>query len=97
MNNCKPTFPLEIYLFFNRTFHFQLSLGMPPIGPRMVHSNVFQRGLLDDEYVLLSVFLEAILGIFAVFVELDILKEPSERISVPQAFSVSMFYFKSAF
>lgn len=49
----------------------------------MVHSDVFQRGLLDDECVLLSIFLEAMLGIFAVFVKLNILKEPSERISVP--------------
>lgn len=88
----------ETELFPSGTFHFQLSLGMPPIGPRMVHSDVFQRGLLDDERVLLAVFLEAILGIFAVFVELSVLKEPRKReISVPHAFSGWMFYFVSAF
>lgn len=76
----------ETEQFPSGTFHFQLSLGMPPIGPRVVHSNVVQRSLLDDKRVLPSVFLEAILGIFAVFVELNVLKEPSERISVPHAF-----------
>lgn len=91
--------PLGRDHFHSDTFHFQLSLGMPPVGPRMVHSDVFQRGLLDDERVLLSVFLEAILGIFAVFVELDVLKEPGQRISVTHSFlgCVSFFFFFSFF
>lgn len=60
------------------TFHLQLSFGMTPVCPSMVHSNVFQRGLLDDERVLLSILLEAILGGVFVFDELDILKEPGK-------------------
>jgi len=51
---------------------------MTPVCPSMVHSNVFQRGLLDDERVLLSILLEAILGGVFVFDELDILKEPGK-------------------
>lgn len=84
-------------MFPSGTFHFQLSLGMPPVGPRMVHSDVIQRGLLDDECVLLSVFLEAILGIFTVFVELNVLKEPGERISVPHSFSGWTLFFSFFF
>lgn len=51
---------------------------MAPVGPRVVHSDVIQRSLLDDKCVLLSVFLEAILGIFGVFVKLYVLKEPGD-------------------
>lgn len=51
---------------------------MASVGPRVVHSDVIQRSLLDDECVLPSVFLEAILGIFGVFVKLYVLKEPGD-------------------
>lgn len=34
---------------------------MPSIGPTMVHSNVIQRGFLDDQRVFLPVFLKAVL------------------------------------
>lgn len=52
---------------------------MPSICPSVVHSNVVQRRLLDDERVLLAVFLEAILCGFLVFVKLFILKEPGKE------------------
>lgn len=67
-----------IIIFWNSTFHLQLSFGMPPICPSMVHSNVIQRSFLDDKCVLLSIFLEAKFGIF-VFVKLLILKEPEKK------------------
>lgn len=92
----QPHVPSEPELFPSGTFHFQLSLGMPPVGPRMVHSDVFQRGLLDDERVLLSIFLESILGIFTVFVELNVLKEPGERISMSHYISGWSFFFSFA-
>lgn len=66
-------------IYSNGTLYFQLSFGMPSICPSMVHSNVSQRGFLDDQRVFLPVFLKAILwGVF-VFVKLDILKEPVKR------------------
>lgn len=51
---------------------------MASVGPRVVHSDVIQRSLLDDKRVLPSVFLEAILGIFGIFVKLYVLKEPGD-------------------
>ena len=51
---------------------------MTPICPSMIHSNVIQRSLVDDECVLLSVLLEAILGILF-FVQLYILKVPGKE------------------
>lgn len=60
------------------TFHLQLSFGVPPVGPRVVHSNVIQRGLLDDEGVLPPVLLKAILGGGGIFVKFNVLKEPGK-------------------
>lgn len=75
-------------IYSNGTLYFQLSFGMPSICPSMVHSNVIQRGFLDDQCVFLPVFLKAVLwGVF-VFVKLDILKEPvkRERLSMLETF-----------
>lgn len=59
------------------TFNLQLSLGMAPICPGMVHSDVIECSLHYNKCVLFSILLEAILGVF-VFVKLLILKEPRE-------------------
>lgn len=64
--------------FSSGTFHLQLSFGVPSVCPGVVHSDVIQCSLLDDECVLLSILLEAILGIF-VPVKLNILKEPGNE------------------
>lgn len=63
------------------TFHFQLSFGMPSIGPGMVHSYVLQGRLLDDECVLLPIFLKAILCWLCISMKFLVLKEP-EKASV---------------
>lgn len=48
-------------MYSNVTLYFQLSFGMPAICPRVVHSNVIQRGFLDDQRVFLPIFLKAVL------------------------------------
>lgn len=48
-------------IYSKGTLYFQLSFGVAPICPSMVHSNVIQCGFLDDQSVFLSIFLEAVL------------------------------------
>lgn len=58
----------------NSTFHLQFSLGVAPVGPAVVHADVLQGGLQDDQRVFQAVLLNAVLG--RVLMELNILEEP---------------------
>lgn len=68
----------NIHLNCSGTFHLQLSFGVTPICPCMVHSNVIQCSLLDNKCVLLSVLFKAIFCVFF-FMKLYILKEPGSE------------------
>lgn len=70
------------------TFHLQLSLGVAPVGPAVVHADVLQGGLQDDQRVFLAILLHAVLS--RVLVELNVFKEPGSVYSEASRLSSSL-------